>query len=199
MPRVPPGGTAARRSARYPMMPAHSSGASSWSLNPVGSGCANASATSMYSAYPPWKSQPVYTDAGHRFSWPRRQNRHDPSVPPSQAAPTRSPTLNRRVPGPAATTSATTSWPGVVSGCLGGRSPSARCRSVRQTPQQRILSSSWPGPGSGTGRSVSWSGPVAIGPGWWTTHARTDLGYGRPGAVTRGPSVIYIVRLSNNT
>ena len=40
-------------------------------------------------------------------------------MPPSQAAPTRSPTSNRVLPGPAATTSATTSWPGVMSGLLG--------------------------------------------------------------------------------
>src|ERR1700744_1031156 len=121
-------------------------------------------------------SQPVYVEPGQRFSWPRRQNWHDPSTPASQAAPTRSPTLNRVGPGPVAVTRPTISWPGVVRGWCGGRSPSARCRSVRQTPPGSSLIWSWPGPGSGTGRSpVSSSGPESIGPGLATTHARMGL------------------------
>jgi hypothetical protein len=104
-------------------------------------------------------------EPGQRFSLPARQNRQVPSVPASQAAPTRSPGANLVAPGPVATTSPTTSWPGVTSGAFGGRSPSARCRSVRHTPQQMTRTSNWPGPGSGTGRSISLSGPPAAGPG----------------------------------
>src|SRR5438128_2536536 len=44
-------------------------------------------------------------------------------------------------------------------GSLGlGRSPSATCRSVRQTPQARTVTSTWPGPGSGRGTSAARSG-----------------------------------------
>src|SRR5579875_3251962 len=90
--------------------------------------------------------------------------------------PTLSPGLNRVASGPAATTSPTASWPGVISGACGGRSPSARCRSVRHTPQALIRTSSSPGPGSGTSRSVMRSGPGGpdvTGRGFATTHART--------------------------
>ena len=54
-----------------------------------------------------------------------------------------------------ATTSPTTSWPGTTPWRCGGSSPSITCRSVRQTPQARTLTSSSPTPGAGTGRSTA--------------------------------------------
>ena len=72
--------------------------------------------------------------------------------------------------GPRASTTPTTSWPGTVSGRCGARSPSARCRSVRQTPQQRTATRTCPGPGSGRSRSIARSGPPAMGPGSCTAQ-----------------------------
>src|SRR6185312_7093895 len=161
------------------MIPAHSSGAACSSGTASGSTYAYSSRTRQNSAYPPSTSQPVKVGCRQRFSAPRRQNRQEPSVPPSHGTPTRSPVRNRVAPGPSASTTPTTSWPGVTSGRVGGRSPSARCRSVRQTPQVRTLTRTWPAPGSGTSRSTSRSGPPSIGPGRATTHARTTGSLGR--------------------
>src|SRR5262249_15617454 len=56
-------------------------------------------------------------------------------------------------------TTPTISWPGTI-GILGcGSSPSTTCRSVRQTPQARTRTSTWPAAGSGTGRSTGSSSP----------------------------------------
>src|SRR5580693_858073 len=141
----------------------------------------------MYSAYPPSASQPVYSECGQRFSDPRRQNLHTPSVQRSQAAPARSPTAkpSASAPGPTSATSPTTSWPGVTPGRCGGRSPSVTCRSVRQTPQTMTLSRSSPGPGRGTSSSrLSRSGWPVTGPGVSTCHARILRTLPRP---RRGP------------
>ena len=81
-------------------------------------------------------------------------DRQLPSVPPSQATPTRSLTANRGCAMPSASTTPTTSWPGVTLACFGGKSPSARCRSVRRTPQQLTLMRTWLGSGVGTLRST---------------------------------------------
>ncbi len=48
---------------------------------------------------------------------------------------------------------------------FGGRSPSARCRSVRQTPQQVIFTRTCLPCGTGTSRSTSSRGPPSTGPG----------------------------------
>ena len=82
--------------------------------------------------------------ARQRFSSPRRQNRQLPSVAPSQATPTRSPTANRSAARRSLRRRPTTSCPGVTAARFGGRSPSARWRSVRQTPQQTTRTSTWP-------------------------------------------------------
>jgi hypothetical protein len=55
------------------------------------------------------------------------------------------------------------------------RSPSAKWRSVRHTPQADTRTLISPGPGSGTGRSTAVNGAVAIGPGVPTTHAFISL------------------------
>src|SRR5690606_3748592 len=89
----------------------------------------------------------------------------------SQAMPARSPGRQPSTPSPSATTSPTTSWPGTTPGRFGGRSPSARWRSVRHTPLAVTRTSSSPAAGSGTGRRTARSGPDAIGPGVATSHA----------------------------
>ena len=100
-----------------------------------------------------------------------RQNRQAPHVCRSHAMPTRSPTAKRDACGPRASTLPITSWPGVIPGVCTGRSPSATCRSVRQTPQVSTRISTSPAPGSGTARSARRSGPLSIGPGAATLHA----------------------------
>src|ERR1700740_2517817 len=87
--------------------------------------------------------------------------------------PTRSPTAkpSPACP-PASTTSPTTSWPGVTRSRCTGRSPSATCRSVQHTPHARTATSNSDGSGRGTSVVTCSSGPVSIGPGRRTRHAR---------------------------
>ena len=63
-----------------------------------------------------------------------------------------------RQPGPSASTTPTTWWPGMTRARCGGSSPSTTCRSVRQMPQTRTRTRISPGPGSGIGRSTRCSG-----------------------------------------
>lgn len=93
------------------------------------------------------------------------QNRQAPQVCRSHAIPMRSPTANRDVPEPSRSTIPTISWPGTASAAWGGRSHSARYRSVRHTPHTTTCTRTSPCPGSGGARSISASGPVSIGPG----------------------------------
>src|SRR6516165_1457395 len=87
--------------------------------------------------------------------------------------PTRSPTLNSSpASAPIWTTSPTTSWPGVTRSRCTGRSPSVTCRSVRHTPHARTATSNSDGSGRGTSVVTCSSGPVSIGPGRRTRHAR---------------------------
>ena len=126
------------------MIPAQSSGAAATSSRPSGTRYAYPSSTTQCSAYPPSTSQPVKVGATQRFSCPRRQNRHVPSVPPSQAIPTRSPIRNRLLPGPSSSTTPTTSCPGTTPGLRGSGHPrpdAGRCG----TRHRR-------GPGYGPGR-----------------------------------------------
>jgi len=53
----------------------------------------------------------------------------------------------------------------------GVRSPSARWRSVRSTPQTWTRTRTWPAPGSWIGRSIIRKGCEAIAPGTSTAHA----------------------------
>ena len=73
--------------------------------------------------------------------------------------------------GPTRSTIPTISWPGTASGRCTGRSPSARCRSVRHTPHTETRTRISPGPGVGSARSPKTSGPSAIGDGRRTHHA----------------------------
>ena len=70
------------------------------------------------------------------------------------------------------TTSATIWWPGISAGSFCGNSPAAICRSVRQTPQARTLSSASPGAGVGKGTSSRTSGRSRSGAGLWRMAAR---------------------------
>ncbi len=67
--------------------------------------------------------------------------------------------------GPTASTRPTTSWPGMTKGCFGERSPSARWRSVRQTPQTLTRTLTCPTPGSGISRRTGARGWVRHRPG----------------------------------
>src|SRR5262245_25664793 len=69
--------------------------------------------------------------------------------------PIRSPGWNRP---PPRTTFPTTWWPRTSGSFGSGSSPSTTWRSVRQTPQAATSTNTWPGAGSGTGRSASRSG-----------------------------------------
>ena len=124
----------ARRSARNPMIPAHRSGATCSSSNRSGAGRRSARRRRILGVatvgIPP-RERRVHAQVPS----PRRQNRHTPHVRRSHATPIRSPGSNRVAPSPSASTCPTTSWPGTTSGACGARSPSARCRSVRHTPQ----------------------------------------------------------------
>ena len=103
---------------------------------------------------------------------PDRQKRQMPQVWASQGTPMRSPSRQRVRSGPSLVDDAHDLVPGRdLAVRRGGRSPSARCRSVRQTPQARTRSRTWPGPGSGTSFSTRARGPVSTGPGSSTTHA----------------------------
>src|SRR5947209_538381 len=66
----------------------------------------------------------------------------------------------------------TISWPGTTNGACGARSPSARWRSVRQTPHTDTATRISPGPGTGVTLSIRSSGPESIGAGLLTTQAR---------------------------
>ena len=46
---------------------------------------------------------------------------------------------------------------------------------MRHTPQAATLTRISPGPGSGTGRSTGTNGPLSIGPGTPTAHARITV------------------------
>src|ERR1700761_6523746 len=90
--------------------------------------------------------------------------------------PTRSPTLKSSpASSPTCTTSPTTSWPGVTRSRCTGRSPSVTCRSVRHTPHARTATNSSAGPGSGRSTVTRSNGPLRIGPGRRTCHARIVL------------------------
>src|SRR3954471_17515265 len=92
--------------------------------------------------------------------------------------PTRSPTANSSpTSDPIPTTSPTTSCPGVTCGRCTGRSPSATCRSVRQTPQARTATNSSPAAGCGIEATLSnCNGWLRIGPGRRTRQARIVVG-----------------------
>ena len=101
-------------------------------------------------------SQPVNVGCRHRFSAPRRHQAHVPSVLPSHGTPIRSPIANRPAPAPQLRRPCRRSrGRRLPPAACGGRSHSARCRSVRQTPQQLIRTRTWPGPGSGSARSIA--------------------------------------------
>ena len=88
-------------------------------------------------------------------------------------------------PGPSATTSPTTWWPGTIGVRRGGRSPSTTCRSVRQMPQARTCTSTSPGPGTGGSTSSRRRGRARWGPaGAVGGRARSMFSPGRG----RGPS-----------
>src|SRR5438067_2033240 len=104
----------------------------------------------------------------------RRQKGQVPSVPPNQETPTREPFNPGRAGTPVppisdmesmspAMTSPTIWCPGIIRGLRGGSSPSTMCRSVRQTPQARTRSRTWPGLSSGVGTPSMWSGDSEIG------------------------------------
>jgi hypothetical protein len=137
------------RSDRYPIRPAHSSGAACSSGKLSGIGKQKRSSATVYSAIPPSMSRPVKRAFGHRFSRPLRQYRHSPQVHPSHGTPTR-----RSSP----TTVAMIWWPRTRGGESIETSPSSRCRSVRQMPQACTFSSSCPGDASGSGSSTAASG-----------------------------------------
>src|SRR5580692_4348915 len=78
-----------------------------------------------------------------------------PQALPSHTMATRSPALCRRAPGPVSSTMPTPSCPGVNGGFgLTGQSPAAAWMSVWHSPEACIRTSTWPGPGSGTGSSL---------------------------------------------
>lgn len=81
------------------------------------------------------------------------------------------PSANLLVPSPRRSTTPTISWPGMTPRWWGGRSPSARCRSVRHTPQTCTRTRISPAAGKGSGRSTSRRGLSSIGDGCSTIHA----------------------------
>src|SRR5438105_8327059 len=87
-----PCSTPATRRLRKPMMPAHKRGEACKSSRVVGSGNTKSLRASAYSAYPPSTVYPVKVGESQRFSRPRWQYQHFPSVPPIQETPTRVPT-----------------------------------------------------------------------------------------------------------
>ncbi len=72
-----------------------------------------------------------------------------PARPSQPGMPTLSPILNRPASFPHSTTRPTTSWPSTNGSFALGRSPSATCRSVRQTAQAHTRTKIWLGPGLG--------------------------------------------------
>ena len=99
------------------MIPAHSSGASSASLNPAGSGWAKASATDHVLGVPAVEV-PAGVDRGRAQVLLAPAAEHAGAVGPAAARRPRPGHRARtgRCPARSPTTSATTSWPGVVSG-----------------------------------------------------------------------------------
>src|SRR5690606_24843779 len=177
------------------MIPAHSSGAASTSVTPSGIRYTYAAGTDTYSAKQPSASQPVYSDPRHRFSRPVRHQRHRPHVRLSHGTPTRSPVASEDTPRPTATTSPTPSCPGTVRGAFGASSRSARCRSVRHTPQAVRPTTTSPSPGVGTGRDAARIRPSTPGDPVTSqavivvmgTAARSRVGCGRDLRLRDGP------------
>ncbi len=83
----------------------------------------------------------------------------------------------------------------MIPGCRGVRSPSARCKSVRHTPQTRTFSRTSPRPGMGSGRSAATRGPLDMGPGSPTCQARTAASFS---AASPGPNRLRSRRLAGD-
>ena len=102
----------------------------------------------------------------------------------------RSPSANRLVPAPSASTTPTISWPGTTPGGAATRSPSARCRSVRQTPQAATFTRTSPGDGDRGSRVTARSGRRSMGPGESTIQARIRPAWGRGHRPDQGRSTV---------
>ena len=159
-----PGCTSARRSARYPITPAHSNGAASRSSSASGSCTANASGTVTRVGVPAVDGPPGEVGGSHRFSSPRTQNAQSPQVRCSQATPTRSPTCGDSQPSPSASTSPPPGARARPAGAAARGRPrrrADRCGSSRTRHADAHLA----GAGLGRGRSTSTSGPEPTGAG----------------------------------
>ena len=86
---------------------------------------------------------------------------------PRRGRPTREPVRS----GPEPDHLPTTWCPGTAPARRGGRSPSARCRSVRHTPHALTCSRTSPRPGTGMGLLTATSGLVLMGPADRTAQA----------------------------
>src|ERR1700733_8758422 len=97
----------------------------------------------------------LFSCDSHSVSQPSMQYEQCPHALPSHAMATRSPALCRLAPGPVASIMPTPSCPGMNGGFgLTGQSPAAAWMSVWHSPEVCIRTSTWPGPGSGTGSSL---------------------------------------------
>ncbi len=114
-----------------------------------------AAGTATYSANAPSTVSPVAPQPAQRLPRPARQGPQAPQNRDGSTA-TRSPTA-RPAPtsGPSATTSPANSCPGTIGYGVGGKCPSAMCRSVPQIPHAPTRTTTSPGPGTGSGTSAT--------------------------------------------